>query len=778
MSYLIQTRRLRGEEFEEYLEFCRKVARFDRINKVWVIDEDKIRRLDPDEASYIAARLADLGVKGVEEILRLSDSIPKIDYSFNGNFLELRFRSEEDYEKGLIFGETQCTYAVRKFDPHSNSFVDEVVRRYWGYRDTLKIRTFRGLWPRATKFFELSPKEPYALIDFDESDISFLRDYQKDALIHVLTQMEDCGCATLQAATGSGKTEIAVATYLATRPEKCFFLSLNTDLLIQAKDRFRKYGVRAGLVNKDHFEIDEPVVCCTVQTLFRAIKDVVAIENPYGNGDEVDDEVKPLLEETDVEDKKALVDMYKNAELVIIDECQHVPARTVWTCAIANTDALRLALSATPWRDDGRDLDIYCAMGDPVPRKITSSELIDRGYLVPAEIYFVHYRPEWAEEFNNKIKRKLYQDSMRNELIAKLARKAPKPFMCLVKEVSHGELIVKAMQKEGLKVKFVYGEMNPDERARIFDLVRAGRIDGIIATTLADEIAVGGKSLLIKSARVVTMNYDEIEKQAIEEYLRGIRGREIVRKYGISPKTLYNWLKKHNIKPWKKPIEPNKELGYIIGLIIADGYIEKQETSAIVVFSNTEKTLVDNIVRIGRSIGIKFHEVYINKKLPNGKIEYKTHACCTWLARMIESFKTTIINSELEVKKGFLGGFLDGDGSIIISEFYYKKKGHCHYVTVSFTTTNNDIIEVICKILSEMGFKYHIEKGCSGYKNAKTPYRIRVEGIAQSIKLLSQIPFYHPEKITKYNRIWEIIDSLYYPSRRYVMGLISQPSKA
>ena len=146
-------------------------------------------------------------------------------------------------------------------------------------------------------------------------------------------------------------------------------------------------------------------------------------------------------------------------------------------------------------------MDIYCAMGDVSPRKITSSELVDRGYLVPAEIYFVHYRPEWAEGFEggkgsaqlyNKIKRKLYQDEARNILIAKLARKAPKPFMCLVKEVSHGELIVKAMQKEGLKVKFVYGEMNPDERARIFDLVRAGRIDGIIATTLADEIAVGG----------------------------------------------------------------------------------------------------------------------------------------------------------------------------------------------------------------------------------------------------------------------------------------------
>ena len=513
MSYLIPTRKLR-EDFNEYVELCRKVARFDRVNKVWIIDEDKVRRLDPDEVSSIASRLGELGVKGVEELLRLSDNIPKIDYTFDGNFLELRFRDEEDYQKGLIFGETQCSYRIKKFNPYTEKFEEEVIRRYWGYRDTLKVRTFRGLFPRAAKFFDLTPKEPYVLIDFDENEIAFLRDYQKDALYHILNQIEDCGLATIQACTGSGKSEIAIATYKVIQPDKCFVLSLNTDLLIQFKERFAKYGVKAGLVNKDHFEIDEQVVCCTAQTLFKAIKDVTKMDNPYGNGDEVDEEIRELLEETDVEDKRALVETYKSANLVIFDEVHHLPCRTVWTCAIANADALRLGLSATPWREDQRDLDIYCACGDVIPRKITSSELVDRGYLVPAEIYFVHYRPEWSEEFEggkgsaqlyNKIKRKLYQDEARNILIAKLAKRAPKPFMCLVKEVSHGELILKAMQKEGLKVKFVYGEMSPDERARIFDAVRSQRLDGIICTTLGDEgldapalrsliLAGGGKS--------------------------------------------------------------------------------------------------------------------------------------------------------------------------------------------------------------------------------------------------------------------------------------------
>ncbi|MCS7387085.1 MAG: helicase-related protein [archaeon GB-1867-005] len=295
------------------------------------------------------------------------------------------------------------------------------------------------------------------------------------------------------------------------KPGKTFFLSLNTDLLIQARDRFRKYGVEAGLVNKDYFQIDRNVVCCTVQTLYRAIRTYEAYEYPE---ESLDEEVKYLLEETDVEDKLKLYETYRKADLVIMDECQHVPARTVWYTSMSNPNALRLALSATPWRDDGRDLDIYACYGDMVPRRILSSELIEKGYLVPVKIYFAHYFPKYAKDFEgkrggpwlfNKVKKAVFQDPIRNQLIARIAYKAPKPFMILVKEIKHGELIEKECKKLGLKVAFLYGQVDPDIRALMFDLVRREKIDGIIATTLADEgldlpalrtliLAGGGKS--------------------------------------------------------------------------------------------------------------------------------------------------------------------------------------------------------------------------------------------------------------------------------------------
>lgn len=269
--------------------------------------------------------------------------------------------------------------------------------------------------------------------------------------------------------------------------------------------------MEAGLVNKDYFQIDRNVVCCTVQTLYRAIRTYEAYEYPE---ESLDEEVKYLLEETDVEDKLKLYETYRKADLVIMDECQHVPARTVWYTSMSNPNALRLALSATPWRDDGRDLDIYACYGDMVPRRILSSELIEKGYLVPVKIYFAHYFPKYAKDFEgkrggpwlfNKVKKAVFQDPIRNQLIARIAYKAPKPFMILVKEIKHGELIEKECKKLGLKVAFLYGQVDPDIRALMFDLVRREKIDGIIATTLADEgldlpalrtliLAGGGKS--------------------------------------------------------------------------------------------------------------------------------------------------------------------------------------------------------------------------------------------------------------------------------------------
>ena len=429
-----------------------------------------------------------------------------MDWMFSGNYFKIFFNNRMQYSMMMSLADKFFSYEIKKWNNELRTFEYITIRRYWFDPEQNSFTTYRGLAVRAKKILEkigYTIKPVYRELAPDWAEAWFLRKYQFEALREIIKQIQLQGASTLQCATGGGKTEVAVALHKVLKPKKTFFLSLNTDLLIQARDRFRKYGVDAGLVNKDYFEIDREVVCCTVQTLYRAIRTYETYT--YEGGEEVNEEVKHLLEETNVKDKLKLYETYRKAELIILDECQHVPARTVWYTSMSNPNALRLALSATPWREawgltlrpphDGRDLDIYACYGDIIPRRITSSELIEQGYLVPVKIYFAHYFPPYAKEFEgrrgsawlyNKVKKAVFSDPVRNRKIAELATKVPKPFMILVKEITHGEKIAQECRRLGLKVAFLYGEVNPDIRARIFNMVRRAQIDGIVCTTLAD----------------------------------------------------------------------------------------------------------------------------------------------------------------------------------------------------------------------------------------------------------------------------------------------------
>jgi len=517
--YLKTSRYLSREEFDEYLSLMRKIALWIPQKRAWEVDPYKFSALTREEAECLISRLRELGVEGADKLFSL---LPKAEgrrvrIEFDGNFVVVKFLHPGVYEE-LTYSETPegttildmlLSYKVKKFDRYTRQFYWQTIKRYWLYFD--RLVTFRGLLPRLAQLFDISNTK-WTNLSWREPERVSLRDYQREAVVEAFNQLELCGAATIQAATGSGKTEMAIALWEALGRPKTYFLSLNTDLLIQAKQRWEKYGFTdTGLVNKDNFEIGRNVVFCTVQTLYRAVERIREDIKYEGNGNGVTDEI--LLEERDLKGQEAaqLAADYNRAELVIFDECQHIPARTVWTVLIFHPNSMRLALSATPWRDDGRDLDIYAVAGEPVKRKITSSELCDRGFLVPAEINFVIYRPAWAENFRKRknvwqlIKKLIFEDEERNRLIAQLTAKSPKPVLVLVKEIKHGRLITQECKKAGLKTKFIYGELNPRKRAQLLEAGRKGLLDVIVATTLADEgldwpslrtliLAGGGKS--------------------------------------------------------------------------------------------------------------------------------------------------------------------------------------------------------------------------------------------------------------------------------------------
>ena len=327
------------------------------------------------------------------------------------------------------------------------------------------------------------------------SDFGGLRSYQAEVAKSVWDQLGRIGTATVQMATGAGKSYLA--GFLAKRLEEAgyrvFVVALQLDLVYQLREFASRFGASP--------------IAVTIQTLWRRLQKAGVVKE---SGDAVingDDEESGVLrayaDESPAPDD--LAELYTQGKVaVILDEVHHLPARTVKTVAMAAGDGwgLRIGLSATPWRNDGRDLEIYAYMGDVVEPRISSSFLIERGYAVPVEIHMIQVG-DWGCTDGDyaEVRRCLAENEKRNKLIAELVETAPKPALVLTPLVKHAETLASAIAGAEL----VTGAVKGETRQEIFDRVRRGYVDVLVATTIADEgldipvlrsaiIALGGRS--------------------------------------------------------------------------------------------------------------------------------------------------------------------------------------------------------------------------------------------------------------------------------------------
>jgi superfamily II DNA or RNA helicase len=302
-------------------------------------------------------------------------------------------------------------------------------------------------------------------------------------------------------ATGAGKSYIAgwLAKLLAERGYHVYMTALQLDLIYQLRDFAERWGAP---MDKIH--------AVTVQTLYRRLAGRGVAE--AAEDEEEKEVVAAYADEVEMtEDEFA---QFKDGEkvAVIMDEAHYVPAETVKEVlgAAGGGWALRVGLTATPFRNDGRDLEIYAYAGAVVEPRITSSFLIENGYAVPVEIRIVKAPPcgvsrsEGAEGWAKELKA-LVECEARNKLIAELIAKAEKPALVITNRVKHAELLGKMLRELGIKAEVVTGAVKGEVRKEIYDAMKKGRIEAIAATTLADEgldlpplktlaIAIGGKS--------------------------------------------------------------------------------------------------------------------------------------------------------------------------------------------------------------------------------------------------------------------------------------------
>jgi len=328
-----------------------------------------------------------------------------------------------------------------------------------------------------------------------------LRFYQVDIIYSAWSRLESVGAATIQMATGAGKSYTSgyLAKLLAERGYHVYLTAMQLDLVYQLKEFAERWGAPADKIH-----------AVTVQTLYRRLTGRSVAEEAE---DEEDKEaVSAYADESDMTEDEFSLFQNEKKVAIIMDEAHHVPARTVKEVmsAAGGGWALRVGLTATPWRNDNRDLEIYAYAGVVVEPRITSSFLIEHDFAVPVEIRVVKAPRCLSEKLNGaggwaKELKALVECEARNKLIVDLAHKAEKPALIITNRVRHAELLGKMLKEAGLKVAVVTGAVKGEVRKEIYGDLKAGRIEVLAATTLADEgldlpplrtliVAVGGRS--------------------------------------------------------------------------------------------------------------------------------------------------------------------------------------------------------------------------------------------------------------------------------------------
>jgi DNA repair protein RadD len=163
----------------------------------------------------------------------------------------------------------------------------------------------------------------------------------------------------LTAPTGSGKTVIfcEIVRQAVAESKRVLIIAHRNELLTQPRDKLQSFfGITAGIIKAGRDKDQRPqalVQIASVQTLHARAFRSKTMELPP-------------------------------AEIVIIDECHHVRARTYQSIIEAYPAAIIIGLTATPCRGDGRGLgNVFDALIE-CPQ---IGELIQLGYLVKPKIF-------------------------------------------------------------------------------------------------------------------------------------------------------------------------------------------------------------------------------------------------------------------------------------------------------------------------------------------------------------------------------------------------------
>jgi len=466
------------EEFQQYLVLVKSIANFDPNTKKWYLSENKISSINPSELRKIANFLKDYVGDEIFNILGkyLTNDKSSVYAIFKGNYIYV-------YDD-LEFYKDMLTYKIKTFDYIQGQYVESSVLLAW--QNSNNFATLRGLYWKLSTVAKLNVK-PFCNFQFyDVSLKNFeVRKYQIDSIRAWVDDINVTGNGVIKAPTGSGKSVIAILSaleMLKNKPNSKIVYTVNSTTLLKQFQNFAKKEDLPFLLVSG--EVDE---------LKNGQKsDLIALSVSY------------YYSQKKQKKHEKLKELISNADLIIIDEAHHTPASMLKSLLMDSPNSIRLGLSATPLREDGRELEILGLLGK-ISYSIDYTELVKNNYLVPLE--YIQYETVPSKVIKEEIRNidviksydsfaktysrllRLFENSpyTNKQIIAKIKEINKYPALVIVRRIAIAKKLSELMNENGIIADWVSSKSTLEERMEKIEALKNGKLQVLISTSLADE---------------------------------------------------------------------------------------------------------------------------------------------------------------------------------------------------------------------------------------------------------------------------------------------------
>ena len=176
------------------------------------------------------------------------------------------------------------------------------------------------------------------------------------------------------------------------------------------------------------------------------------------------------------------------ANNILVHNCQHARAESCQVISDYSVSArYKYGASATPFRDSNDDILIDACFGKIIS-DISASFLIDLGYLVPPNIYFIDVKTpvQGCFTYPSIYKKFIVENNVRNGYIAKIAQSMfneGSTVLILVKHIAHGKILEKLIPN----CVFLHGIHSSKKRKEHLDKMREGKGSITASSQIFDE---------------------------------------------------------------------------------------------------------------------------------------------------------------------------------------------------------------------------------------------------------------------------------------------------